>query len=458
MDSSVVQERANSYLDRKQVQHRRTGWRCDTVACLARSIAWLFDSVDPRDGSLGIHLGRDSDDNLRRSLCSSGHQKCPRPAKRESVGLVANIRETFVLIETLLFAGGGSAGHVIPAIPVIRQFLNEGSHVVFVGSRSGMEAKLLEGIGIEYHGIITGKLRRYFSWKNFVDALRVPLGVLQAILLVWRIQPDVVFSKGGYVGFPVVVASWVLRIPVVAHESDLSPGLANRLSTPFLTSLCVNFPETESAARRVVATGTPLRSELLEGERDRGLSRLGFTPDVPVACIVGGSLGADSLNQVVREAVPTLIESMQIVHICGAGKLDARLDGLLRYRQHEYIGDGWGDVLAATDLVISRAGANSVCELLAMHKPNLLVPLPDTVSRGDQIENARMAELRGYSRVLADEALNSTTLLDAIREMLAELPTWRKALDHCEIGDGTTLVVNEIKRASKIQSSREVGR
>lgn len=357
------------------------------------------------------------------------------------------------MIETLLLTGGGSAGHVIPAVPIIRRFLDEGTRVVFVGSRSGLEADLLEDLEIDYHGIVTGKLRRYFSWQNFLDALRVPVGVLQAILLVRRIKPDVVFSKGGYVGFPVVVASWVLRIPVVAHESDLSPGLANRLSAPFLASLCVNFPETKSVARRVVATGTPLRSELLEGQKDRGLSLLGFAPDLPVICVVGGSLGAESLNRVIREAVPVLVESLQVVHVCGAGKLDAQLNGLQRYRQFEYVGEGWGDMLAAADLVISRAGANSVCELLAMRIPNLLVPLPDSASRGDQIENARMAESRGYSKVLTDEMLNVETVLCAVRDMLAERSIWRETLEQCEIGDGTTLVMNEIKRAAKTHPS-----
>ena len=352
------------------------------------------------------------------------------------------------MISTLIVTGGGSAGHVVPAIPVVERFVSQGVRVVFVGSRSGLESGLLSHLGVEYVGIVTGKLRRYFSFRNLLDAVRVPIGICQAVWIVGRLRPDVVFSKGGHVGFPLVMASWLLRIPVVAHESDLSPGLANRISAPFVSTLCVNFPETRAKARRVVVTGTPLREQVLSGERDRGIRWLGFHEKLPILCVVGGSLGAERLNQALRSALSSLGDMVQIVHVCGASRLDPSLESRAGYRQFEFIGEQWGDVLAASDLVVSRAGANSLCELIALRKPHLLVPLTTAASRGDQIENAQMAERRGYSRVLHEQSLSSESLAEAVRDMLSSLSHWREAMRQGETWNGTDRVVQEISRAA----------
>ena len=348
----------------------------------------------------------------------------------------------------VVVTGGGSAGHVVPAIPVIEALGGMGCHVEFIGSTGDLERRLIEPLGVRCHGIRTGKLRRYLSFENLVDCVRVPLGIWQAWRIVGRLRPDVVFSKGGYVSFPVVVGAWLRGIPVVAHESDLTPGLANRLSIPFVKSFCVNFAATRLGKARIAVTGTPLRATLVSGDAERGRDLLGMEDDRPLLLVVGGSLGAERLNQVVREAWPTLAKDYAVCHVCGAGKLDHRLDGEPGYAQREYVGDGWGDVIAAAHLVVSRAGANALYEWLALRKPHLLVPLPRSASRGDQIDNAAYAEERGYSLVLPEDELDSETLVAALSKLAALAPTIQERLAGFQPEDSTALIVAEIERAA----------
>lgn len=330
---------------------------------------------------------------------------------------------------------------------MIEAVLRDGSEVLFVGSKSGLEEKLLAVLDIRYEGISTGKLRRYFSWQNFVDAFRVVFGILQAILLVYRFQPDVVFSKGGFVAFPVVIAAWLLRVPVVAHESDLVPGLANRLSLPFVHSLCVTFADTRKTSSKAVVTGSPIRSELLLGNSERGRDWLGAEPDLPVVVIVGGSTGAARLNTVAFDARASLTSVAFVVHVCGAGKLIDEPAGDERYRMFEYISGEWGDVLAAADVVVSRAGANALCELHALAKPNILVPLPTTSSRGDQIDNARYSEQRGLSLVLSEDSLTVETLCQAVQSVLGDLAGWKRRLENQTRFDSVPLIIEQLQLA-----------
>tara|TARA_B100000315_G_scaffold236949_1_gene253275 strand:+ start:3960 stop:5036 length:1077 start_codon:yes stop_codon:yes gene_type:complete len=335
-------------------------------------------------------------------------------------------------VSRILFTGGGSAGHVIPALPVVRACLDRGDTVDFIGSHSGLEQRLVEGMGVRYHGITTGKLRRYFSVANLVDAFRVLGGCWQAFRMLGRISPDVVFSKGGFVSFPVVIAAWLRRIPVVAHESDYSPGLANRLSMPFIEVLCTNFLETCPARfkGRVVHSGTPVRRELMEGSAVRARERLGVPPDRGVLVVTGGSLGADALNAVVREALDALLKGFDVVHVCGEGKAT----GLKQrgYHEFEYVGEGWGDLLAAADVVVSRAGANALFELLTLAKPMLLVPLPARASRGDQIENAEFARVHGYAEVIAESELDAASLCECVEKIFRARPDWLRSLERFE--------------------------
>ena len=343
--------------------------------------------------------------------------------------------------------GGGSAGHVVPALPVIEALMADGWEVSYIGSPTGLEERLVAPLGIAYDSVRSGKLRRYFSLANAVDALRVPWGVLQALRILWRRKPDVVFSKGGFVAFPTVVAAWLLRIPVVAHESDLSPGLANRLSLPFLKTLCVTFSATQVKRAQVVWTGTPVRQALTQGNRDKGLAAAGFSGAKPVIVIVGGSLGATRLNAVADAARPQLTAAFNVLHVRGAGNLDPGADAT-GYAQREFVADGWGDILAAAAVVVSRAGANALYELLCLGKPNLLVPLPATASRGDQIENAAYAERLGYSLVIQDAELNAAGLVAAVATLYRDRAVWRRALARFQPPDSVPLITAQLDAAA----------
>ncbi|MEM8767435.1 MAG: UDP-N-acetylglucosamine--N-acetylmuramyl-(pentapeptide) pyrophosphoryl-undecaprenol N-acetylglucosamine transferase [Pseudomonadota bacterium] len=345
----------------------------------------------------------------------------------------------------LLCTGGGTAGHVVPAIPIMRAFLDAGARVDFVGSGSTMERDLLADLDVTYHGIMAGKLRRYFSLENLLDAFRVLGGIFQALWLLGRLKPEVVFSKGGFVSFPVVFAAWCWRVPVVAHESDLSPGLANRLALPFVRTLCVSFPDTRVASFSgdLRYTGTPVRPELLAGDRERGRALLEADPGRPVVLVTGGSLGADRLNAIVRDALPGILEQAVLAHVCGAGKTVP--SDAAGYQQFEYVREGWGDLLAAADLVISRAGANALYELLSLGKQNLLVPLPRAASRGDQIENAAWAEGQGFSRVIQEEALTPEGLTAAVAECLSADESGRIA--RFSPPDSVRLIVEAVQAA-----------
>lgn len=348
----------------------------------------------------------------------------------------------------LLCTGGGTAGHVIPAIPVMSRARAAGYRVSFVGSRSGLEARLLAEEDVAYYGIASGKLRRYLSLENLADVFRVLAGVWQAYRLLGRLRPDVVFSKGGFVSFPVVLAAWLRRIPVVAHESDLSPGLANRLALPFLRTLCVTFEDTPAPrlrGRRVV-TGTPLRPVLLDGDAGRGRALLPGHDERPVLLITGGSLGAEVLNRAVLDALDALLTRFVVVHVCGAGKRPARTAP--GYHTFEYVTHGWGDLLAAADLVVSRAGANTLYELLALGKPNLLIPLSPRVSRGDQVENAEYARRHGFSQVLAEEDLNGASLVAAVDAAYQGRQAQRHALASFRVPDSAAAIVSELNAAA----------
>ena len=351
-------------------------------------------------------------------------------------------------LRCVVVTGGGSAGHTVPTLPVIEHLLAQGCEVHFVGTHSGLEERLVAPLGVTYHSVSTGKLRRYFALANLTDLVRIPLGVVQAWFLLGRIRPQVVFAKGGFVSFAAAVAGWLRGVPLVTHESDLTPGLANRLVAPLAKAVCVNFDETAGALPRTVATGTPLRQSLACGDPARGRALLGITTDRSVMLVVGGSLGATALNDVLRASLDALLRRHVVVHVCGPGRLDPSLDGREGYVQREYIDEGWGDVIAAADFVVSRAGANALYEWLALGKPHLLVPLPRSASRGDQIENAEYARKRGLSLVIAQEKLTPASLVDGVACLAEALPTWRERLAGFGRHDSAQRIVAELERAA----------
>lgn len=343
----------------------------------------------------------------------------------------------------MLLTGGGTAGHVTPNLALLPALRARGFAVEYVGSRAGIERRLAREAGLPYHGIQTGKLRRYASLENFIDPFRIVIGILQAIWLLARVRPRIVFSKGGFVGVPVVVGAWLNRVPVVVHESDLTPGLANRLSFPFARRICLSFRETaeQLPGRDVLYTGTPVRQSLREGDAARACERFGLEPGRRTVLVFGGSLGAQAINEQVRAALPELPNDLQVLHVCGAGNLDPALDGRAGYSQYEYLADDFADALACADVVVSRAGANSLAELIALRKPAVVIPLPTAASRGDQIDNARLFADKGYGIVLAQSDLSVSTLLARIQEAFERRQDFVAAMDEAESHDPVDRIV-----------------
>ncbi|MBR1758079.1 MAG: undecaprenyldiphospho-muramoylpentapeptide beta-N-acetylglucosaminyltransferase [Lachnospiraceae bacterium] len=353
-------------------------------------------------------------------------------------------------MKKIVLTGGGTAGHVTPNIALLPRLKEEGYEVSYIGSKAGMERALIEELGIPYTGIDTGKLRRYFDLKNLTDPFRVVNGFAEATRALKAIRPDVVFSKGGYVAVPVVMAAARLHIPVIIHESDMTPGLANRLCIPRATKVCANFPETlhNLPADKAVLTGTPIRQELFAGKKEAGLSFCGFTDEKPVLMVIGGSLGSAIVNDAIRSILPSLLEKFQVVHLCGKDKVDESLVGTPGYVQYEYIKAELADLFAASDIVVSRAGANAICELLALHKPNILIPLGADKSRGDQILNANSFEKQGFSYVLLEENVTPESLKTAIKEVFEERDTYIHAMAHSGQGNAIETIVGLVKELS----------
>ena len=321
-----------------------------------------------------------------------------------------------VQIKKIVLTGGGSAGHVIPNLALIKKFQKEGWEINYIGSQTGIEREIITKLTIPYYAIATGKLRRYFSWQNFFDPFKIIFGIIQAAILLRKLKPKVVFSKGGFVSFPVVVAAWINRIPTIIHESDLTVGFANKLCLPFATKICVTFPETSQQIKnqkKCEITGTPVREEFFHGDAERGKVVCGFTSNKKVLLFFGGSLGADQINKVVRKLLPDILERFQVVHVCGKDKIDDnyKYDD---YKQFAFLSEDFPHILAAADLVISRSGANSIYELIVLRKPSILIPLAKTSSRGDQILNAQYCAERGFSEVILSEQLTPELLLEKI--------------------------------------------
>ena len=351
----------------------------------------------------------------------------------------------------IVLTGGGTAGHVSPNLALIPRLQENGYEVHYIGSYEGIERQLIEEAGIPYYPISSGKLRRYKSLKNLSDPFRVLKGLGQAVKILKKIKPDIVFSKGGFVSVPVVVAARRLKIPCVIHECDMTPGLANKLAIPFAKAVCTNFEETVGKIKggKAVHTGTPIRESLSQGSREEGLKLCGFTDDKPVILVTGGSLGAGAINDCVRESIVPLTEKFQIAHLCGKGKLDPQMESLPGYHQIEYAGPEMKDLYAAADLVICRAGANTLAEILALGIPNILIPLPLSQSRGDQILNAESFEKKGYSRVLPQENMNTKTLVEAVNETFAKREAYIATMNAAPDKNGLEAVLDIIIKETK---------
>ncbi len=354
-------------------------------------------------------------------------------------------------MKRIVLTGGGTAGHVTPNIALIPFLKEAGYEIAYVGSYEGIEKRLIEEFHIPYTGIATGKFRRYLDIKNLTDPFRVIKGYGEARKFLKQWKPDVVFSKGGFVSVPVVRAAASLKIPCIIHESDMTPGLANKLCFPVAQKICCNFPETLRMLpdKKAVLTGTPIRKELAEGNKLAGLDLCGFSANKPVIMVIGGSLGAANVNKAVRDALPRLLENYQVVHICGKDKLDNLLLTTPGYKQFEYLNAELKDIFAMADIVISRAGANAICELLALCKPNILIPLPASSSRGDQLLNAASFEAQGFSIVLHEDDLTTSLLVEKVNELYANREKYFEAMDKSGQMDSISTIMELICEAAK---------
>ena len=350
-------------------------------------------------------------------------------------------------MKKIILTGGGTAGHVTPNLALVPELKNAGYDIKYIGSYNGIEKELVENAGIPYFGISSGKLRRYFSIRNFSDPFRVLKGYFEAKKLIKSEAPDVIFSKGGFVAVPVVISAKKKRIPVIIHESDMTPGLANKLCLSSATKVCCNFPETLKylPKEKAVLTGSPIRKELLTGSRLGGMKFTGLSGQKPVLLIIGGSLGSKIVNNHIRNIIFELLKKFDVIHLCGKGNLDENLNNISGYVQYEYVGTQLKDCLALCDIVISRAGANSICELLALKKPNLLIPLSAAASRGDQILNANSFKNQGFSMVLNEENLTDELLLKSINTLYDERQGYIKTMEQSSMSDAVSKIITLIE-------------
>jgi UDP-N-acetylglucosamine--N-acetylmuramyl-(pentapeptide) pyrophosphoryl-undecaprenol N-acetylglucosamine transferase len=324
----------------------------------------------------------------------------------------------------IIFTGGGTAGHVVVNLALIPQYLNDGWKVDYIGSIDGIERNLIEPLeNVTYHPISTGKLRRYISKENLKDPFKVLKGTMQAKKIIKRLKPAVIFSKGGFVSVPVVLAAKLQRVPAVIHESDYTPGLANKIAIPFAKKVLATFSETMDYLpdKKREYVGAVIREELFQGKKNKGLNFAGLTGSKPILLIMGGSAGSQKLNNIIRDNLQELLNSFQIIHICGKDNVDPSADAA-DYTQFEYVNEELKDLFAVTDFVVSRAGSNAIFEFLALRIPMLLIPLSLKASRGDQIVNAQSFKEKQYAHVLQEEELTAATLLSELQQLQTRAP------------------------------------
>ncbi|MFD2208306.1 undecaprenyldiphospho-muramoylpentapeptide beta-N-acetylglucosaminyltransferase [Virgibacillus halophilus] len=351
----------------------------------------------------------------------------------------------------ILFTGGGTAGHVIVNLALIPVFQREGWEIDYIGSKNGIERNLIESLdGVDYYPVSTGKLRRYMSKENFKDPFKVLKGTMQAWRIIGKRKPAVIFSKGGFVSVPVLLASRMRGVPAVIHESDFTPGLANKIAMPFAKKILATFSETMQylPEKKAVHVGAVIREELFAGSKEKGMRLCDFTGQKPVLLIMGGSAGAQKINDAVRECLEELLEVFNIVHICGTGKVDKTINKF-GYKQFEYVNEELNDIFAMTDFVISRAGSNAIFEFAALRIPMLLIPLSKGASRGDQIINAKSFAEKGYAHVLEEEALTNERLIQRVLKLKEEAASIKENMTSYKSGKSRDKVIDIIKQLAK---------
>ena len=355
-----------------------------------------------------------------------------------------------IFVDKIILTGGGTAGHVTPNIALMEDLQLRGFEIKYIGSKNGIEKQLVEKQNIDFIGISSGKLRRYISFKNFTDMFRVVKGLGEAVKIIKKEKPNIVFSKGGFVTVPVVLASKICKVPVVIHESDITPGLANKIALPYSKAICVSFPETLNYVNKnkSVLTGTPIRKELFLGNKNKGLEICGFNNDKPVILVIGGSLGSVYLNNIIFESIHNLTKEYNVVHICGKGNVNKEIKDT-SYIQFEYVEEELNHLLALADVVISRAGANFIYEILALKKLNILIPLSKKSSRGDQILNAKSFKEQGFSYVIEEENFNKDSLKIGLKTLNSKSDVYRNAMNKSKLVNSINHIVDIIVENKK---------
>ncbi|WP_294430546.1 undecaprenyldiphospho-muramoylpentapeptide beta-N-acetylglucosaminyltransferase [uncultured Treponema sp.] len=336
---------------------------------------------------------------------------------------------------TFVFAGGGTGGHIYPGLAVAQELRsiaennNQEIKIVWLGNSTGMDRVLVEKSGSVdgFEGIPSGKLRRYFSFKNFTDFFKIFAGFVKSFFILLKLKPTVLFSKGGFVSVPPCMAAKLLRIPVFTHECDFTPGLATKINSRFASKILISYEETKrylgpAKAKKAVVTGNPVRPVFYSPDPENGRAflfdgRSDYDSEKPVLLVLGGSLGAHQINELVASNLDWLTERFNVVHQCGAKDADLMPKNHDGYFLHPFIYNEMCDVIACADIVLSRAGANSIWECSVLGKPMVLIPLCGSGTRGDQVDNARFFEEKGAAIVLLGEYADSDYLKSALDKM-----------------------------------------
>ncbi len=324
----------------------------------------------------------------------------------------------------ILFTGGGTGGHVYPiiAIKTTLERTNREISFLYVGPNSFAKGAF-EKEGIKCKFILAGKLRRYFSLLNFIDLLKIPIGLIQSLWYIFWFMPDVIFSKGGYGSIPVVFMSWIYRIPIIIHESDSIPGLSNKILARFAKKIIVAFKETMKyfPPQKTILLGIPIREELTQGNKEEGEKIFGLNSEKPVVLVMGGSQGAKKINEIVINTLPRLLKKCEIIHIYGKKnfkKLEAEYGKTQYYHIYPFLEiDRLKHAYAISDIIVSRAGATSVFGIAATGKPSILIPLSNSASN-HQAKNAQSLSRIGGAFILKEKNLTMNMFLNAVFELI----------------------------------------
>lgn len=336
---------------------------------------------------------------------------------------------------SIVFTGGGTGGHIFPGLAVAEVLKASTDYeIVWIGSKNGIDKSIVESENLKFIGIPAGKLRRYFSILNFIDVFKIFGGFIKSLCILLKLKPVFVFSKGGFVSVPPVIAARILKIPVITHECDFSPGLATKINAQFAKNVLVSYPETipffkHMIQKKTICTGNPVRLKFYNADSEKGKEFIHYQSDKPILLILGGSLGSKQINGLVENSIEFLTEHFFVVHQTGEKNLE-QIEAITlklsqsskgnreNYKAYPFITGEMPDILAAATLVISRAGANTVWEAAAAGKPMILIPLEKGSSRGDQVENAAFFKKAGAAEVLCGNNINTEQFENIIKKML----------------------------------------